>query len=246
MRPRLTVFRVLLVAVAAALPATALIGAATADGRTEILVGRYTGQTSQGKKVEFRLVREGDKLVIASFTGALDHCGGSSTFGTRDNTVIPADGRVTLRALGGDVTISIIVGGPTSVGRIDYSMAGCSANVRFSADLQPPDDIAETGRYRGVFHSDTYELTVVKKRGYFEATDFTGVATNCQGKKLGIDVSPDAFIDEAGKAEFTALSGRVKVELRFHHQRQAEGRVTYSEGNCSEEVTFAVRHNPDA
>jgi hypothetical protein len=248
MRPRPVTVRAVWAVLIASLLATAVIGAAGAGAAQEVLVGRYAGHvTGQGKSVDFRVAREGDKLVLASFSGALEaQCKAgrgkqSATFGGGKGTVIPADGRVDFEALGGGVKVSIVLGGPVAVGRIDYSAPDCDDSVKFTAELQPPDPILQAGRYLGTFRGETYGLTVVQKRGYFELTDFTGAAENCQDKKLGVDVSPDAFVDGEGRADFTALGGRVKVAVKFHHKSHVEGSVTYSEPGCSNTVGFAAR-----
>jgi hypothetical protein len=241
--------RVLIVLAIALLAALAVTGVGTTSAAQEVLAGRYAGHvTGQGKSIEFRVARDGDKLVIASFSGSLEaRCQGglgtqTTAFGGGKGTVIPTDGRVDFKTEA--VAVSIILGGPVAVGRIDYSMPSCHDSVRFTAELQPPDPIVQAGRYSGTFHHDDYDLTVVQKRGYFELTDFSGVAETCQDKKLGVDVSPEAFIDGNGLADFTALSGRVKVDVKFHHKSHAEGQVTYSDGSCTNTVGFGARLKP--
>lgn len=253
MRLRPAAARALFAVLAAALLASALIGAVTAGAAQEVLVGRYAGHvTGQAKNVEFRVAREGDKLVLASFTGALEaQCQRglgrqSAAFGGGKGTAIPADGRVEFEALSGAVKVSLILGGPVAVGRIDYRAPDCNDSVKFTTELQPPDPILRAGRYEGTFAGETYGLTVVQKRGYFELTDFTGLAEDCKDKKLGVDVSPEAFIDGEGRADFTALGGRVKVAVRFHHKVHVEGSVTYSEPGCSNTVGFGARLKADS
>lgn len=249
MRMRLAARRPLfVVALGSTLIAAALFGAVTAEARDEVLVGRYAGHvTGQGKNIEFRVARDGEKLEIASFSGSLEaRCqdGGTqgATFSGGKGTAIPTDGKVKFTA--GGVDVSIILGGPVAVGRIDYSMPGCHDSVRFTAELQPPDPILQAGRYTSVSRGVETSLTVLQKRGYFELTQFSGLAENCQDQKLGIDAPPEAFIDGEGHADFTALGGRVKVEVKFHHKSHVEGRVTYSDGKCSETVGFGARLNP--
>lgn len=223
------------------------VAATASSGAQEVLVGRYTGHTSQGKDVEFRIERQGDDLVIASFSGSLDTCGGgqSATFGARENTVIPSDGRVEFKALGGSVTVSIVIAGTGSVGKIDYAMAGCNGNARFSAELQPPDPLVQAGLYLGQSTpKEPVEIEVRQKRGYFELTKFVGVASNCERGLMEIDASPAAIIEGDGRVDFKTLSGRVTIDIRFHHKSHAEGHIVYASGNCTRTDGFGARLKP--
>jgi hypothetical protein len=224
--------------------AVAAVGSA---GAADVLVGRYNGHTSQGKSVEFRIERQGDALVIASFSGSLDTCGGGqgATFGARENTVIPSDGRVEFKALGGSVTVSIVIAGTGSVGKIDYALAGCKGNARFSAELQPPDPIVQAGLYLGQSTpKEPVEIEVQQKRGYFELTKFVGVASNCDRGLMEIDASPAAIIEGDGRVDFKALGGRVTVDIKFHHKSHAEGHIEYTHGSCARTDGFGARLKP--
>lgn len=80
--------------------------------------------------------------------------------------------------------VSIVLGGPVAVGRINYSMPSCRDSVRFTTEIQPPDPAGGP---------------------------LPGIAENCQDQKLGVDVSPEAFIDGDGKGSESAdFSARLK------------------------------------
>lgn len=250
MRPRPAAPRALFfVVLGLALLTAGLLAAGTAGAAGQgAQVGRYLGSTEQQRSVAMRIAEQNGKLVIATFESSIKvECPGApeftSTFGPRPDAAIDGDDRVSFK-VGDNITVSMFLVGELAHGKIDYAGSGCHDSFKFTAYLQPPDPIVQAGRYVGTFHRETYALTVAQKRGYFEVTNFDGVAETCDGKKLGVDVSPTAFIDVDGLVDFTALSGRVKVALKFHHKSHVEGRITYADGKCSETIGFAARLKP--
>jgi hypothetical protein len=249
-RSRLAAPRAFLaVVLVVALSASALLAVTTAGANSqEVLVGRYVGSTDQQRGVEMRVEKKDGKLVVASFQSSMAlNCppagATSSTFGARPGAAIGGDGKVEFGAAEGAVKVSIILGGEVPVGRIDYSSGSCHFSSKFTAYIQPPDPIVTAGRY---FSSGSkgVEMHVTEKRGYFELTDFSGRVKDCARKVFGIDAEPKAFIEEDGQVEFTALGGRARVEMTFHHKVHVQGRVVYSHGGCTEDETFAARLAP--